>query len=223
MKVVLPLLFTILTGAAILSGCTKETDFEAIDLGYDYFPNIEGTFIEYEVDSINYGIEVDTVHFYLKEVIAEEFIDDEGNLATRIERFKKFNMDDEYVLTDVWVQKRTSTTAERIEENFRYVRLAFPVETGEVWDGNAYNIEEAWDYTYTAIGVSYNNGVLPFSNTLRVRQRENINLVDQESAWEVYARGIGLVHKKLTDLNYQFFEITGVDMEMRAIAFGTVE
>ncbi|WP_306639785.1 hypothetical protein [Sanyastnella coralliicola] len=223
MKVFLPILFTILTGVAILSGCAKETDFEAIDLGYDYFPNTEGTFIEYEVDSINYGIEVDTVHFYLKEVIAEEFIDDEGNLATRIERFKKFNMDDEYVLTDVWVQKRTSTTAERIEENFRYVRLAFPVEAGEVWDGNAYNIEEAWDYTYTSIGGSYNNGVLPFSNTLRVRQRENINLVDQESAWEVYARGIGLVHKKLTDLNYQFFEITGVDMEMRAIAFGTVE
>ena len=58
----------------IASGCKKDTTDQDIDLGYDYFPNMAGTFIEYEVDSIHYGIDVDTVHFYLREELVNQFV-----------------------------------------------------------------------------------------------------------------------------------------------------
>lgn len=213
-----------LFGAVILLGsCQDDPDFSAIDLGYDYFPNEVGTFLEYEVDSISYGIETDTTHFWLREVVAEDFIDDEGNLATRIERYKKFQADDNYTLTDVWVQKRTSTTAERFEENVRYVRLVFPVRVNDTWDGNAYNTEDPWNYTYTQVDGTHQVGTFSFDNALRVQQRENVNLVDQEEAWEVYVRDIGLVHKRLTDLTYQNFQISGVDFQMELVSYGFVE
>lgn len=203
-----------------LCGCAEDPDYSVIDLGYDYFPNRVGSFIEYEVDSIHYDIEIDTTHFYLKEVIAEDFIDDEGNLATRVERYKKFAMQDEYVLTDVWTQMRTATTAERVEENVRFVRLVFPLNANATWDGNAYNTEDPWDYTYEEVGTSHTLEGFSLNDVVRVDQRLNVNLVDQEEAWEIYARDIGLVQKKFSDLTYQDFEIIGVDYELTMINYG---
>jgi hypothetical protein len=215
-------LLALLVGVA-LSSCKKEVDYEAIDLGYDYFPNQVGAFIDYRVDSIHYGTTVDTVMYFLREVIADQFIDGEGSLATQVERYKKPNMQADYVLTDVWVQKRTPTTAERIEENERFVRLVFPLEAGKTWNGNAYNTREAWNYSYATPDQPYQAGPLTFPKTVRVNQRNNVNLVDQQIAWEVYASGFGLIYKYYKNLSFQNFEITGVDMEMVVIGYGVIE
>lgn len=221
MKQLLPYL---LIGALLpISACKKEVDYEAIDMGYEYFPNRVGAYIDYEVDSIHYGITVDTTQFFLREIIAEDFIDQEGNLAVQVERYKKFSMGAEYELTDVWVQLRTSTTGERIEENQRFVRMVFPMDADANWDGNAYNTLDEWTHTYGSIGGSYSLPPLSFTDVVRVNQRNNVNLVDQEEAWEVYARGIGLIHKRFKDIEFQNFEITGVDVEMKAIAYGSIQ
>jgi hypothetical protein len=140
-----------------------------------------------------------------------------------VERYKKNNLQDTFQLTDVWVQKRTTTSAERYEENQRFVRLIFPVNEGESWNGNAYNTLEPWNYTYTNVGEPYSLDLLSFSKTLTVNQRNNVNLVNQEIAYEVYAYGIGMVYKQLTDLEYQNFQVTGVEVEMKAIGYGTLE
>lgn len=214
------LLLALFCGAFVF-GCKKKTDYEAIDFGYNYFPNGLSTYIDYEVDSISYGTINDTTHFFLREKVAEEFVDNEGQLATRLERYKRPNLDADWTLTDVWFQKRTTTTAERVEENIRYVRLTFPIKPENNWDGNVYNTEDVWNYRYSNIAVPYEMNGQTFEKTLRVNQRNNINLIDQEDAWEVYAEGIGLIHKKLTDLTFQNQEIVGVSYEMRVIDYGT--
>ena len=208
----------------VLAACKKtETDFEEINLGYEYFPTATGYFIDYEVDSISHNITIDTTQFYLREVMVEDFIDEEGQLAWRVERYKKNNLQDTFQLTDVWVQKRTTTSAERFEENQRFVRLIFPVNEGKSWNGNAYNTSEPWNYNYTNVDEPYSLDLLSFSKTLTVNQRNNINLVDHEIAYEVYAYGVGMVYKQLTDLEYQNFQVTGVEVEMKAIGYGTLE
>jgi hypothetical protein len=207
----------------VIASCKKKEDITPIDLGYDYFPNEVGKFIEYEVDSTHYGITEQDFHFYVREERLEDYVDGEGQVAVRIERFKKTNLGDQWVLSDVWVQKRTSTTAERLEENRRFVRLAFPVNIDQKWDGNAYNDLDEWEHSYESIGVSKSFGALPFSKTLTVNQRHNVNLVDQEIAEEVYAFGVGLVYKKFIDLNFQNFEVTGVEYEMTVTDYGWID
>lgn len=208
----------------VLSACKKtDTDFESINLGYDYFPTTTGHFIDYEVDSISHNITIDTTHFYLREVLVEDFIDQEGQVAWRLERYKKNSLDDTFQLSDVWIQKRTTTSAERVEENERFVRLIFPVNGGDTWNGNAYNNRDPWYYEYTDVGEPFVQGLLTFPKTVTVNQRNNINLVDQEVAFEVYAEGVGLIYKKLSDLEYQNFQITGVEVEMSVIDYGTLE
>jgi len=110
-----------------------------------------------------------------------------------------------------------------LEENQRFVRLIFPVNEGKSWNGNAYNTSEPWNYNYTNVDEPYSLDLLSFSKTLTVNQRNNINLVDQEIAYEVYAYGVGMVYKQLTDLEYQNFQVTGVEVEMKAIGYGTLE
>lgn len=209
--------------ALLFSACSSETEFEELDLGYTFFPNESGKYIDYEVDSIHYGITVDTVNFYLRELVAEDFVDAEGQPATRLERYKKFNLDDDWVLTDVWSQRRTTTAAERDEENRRFVRMIFPAQDGKTWDGNSYNTLDPWNYRYARKDLPYSLGELTWGETITVNQRNNTNLVDQEFAFEVYARNIGLVHKVFTDLNFQNGMITGDDVEWRYIGNGWAE
>jgi len=55
---------------------------------------------------------------------------------------------------------------------------------------------------------------------VEIEQRNNVNFVDQEIASEVYAKNVGLVYKRLTDLNFQNDMITGIDMEMVVVDYG---
>lgn len=216
MKQLYPLLIVVLCFTA----CKQDPDFEEIDLGYDYFPTTSGTYIEYDVDSIHYGITVETTSFQLREVITDDFVDEEGQRAYQLERFKRATASDDWVQTDVWTIKRTNNTAERVEENERFIRLAFPLEEGKTWDGNSFNQRDPWNYLCTSFDEPYSWEGVSFSETVFIEQRTNLNLVDQELAYEVYARNIGMVFKQFTDLTFQDGQIQGVDMEVRYIDHG---
>ena len=100
----------LLLAALALSACKKEEP-QDVDLGYDYFPNTVGTFIEYEVDSSYYesGVETNT-QFYVREEYTETFIDGEGQLAMKIDRYTRPTLSDGWTRAAVYSQKRTSTT-----------------------------------------------------------------------------------------------------------------
>ena len=78
-----------------ISSCKKEDDSSTVvpeDLTQQYFPIDSGLTRFYEVDSVFWDPFTqtrDTIHYSLKEVIAGTFIDNQGRLAQRIERFKQ--------------------------------------------------------------------------------------------------------------------------------------
>ncbi|MEO0405150.1 MAG: hypothetical protein AAF193_09795, partial [Bacteroidota bacterium] len=194
------LIIPFLSILVILSSCREEPDFEELDLGYDYFPNLAGTFIDYQVDSISYGIEVDTTSFFLRHRLGDSFVDGEGERAVELERYRRTALDQDWVLTDVWVEKSTNTTGERVEENERFVKMIFPLSEGKTWDGNSLNERDPWTYRCTQFDEPYSEEGVSFTETVFIEQRNLQNLVDQEVAYEVYARDIGMVFKQFTDI-----------------------
>ena len=52
---------------------------------------------------------------------------------------------------------------------------------------------------YENVHQSYTVGDFTFDSTLVVNQRDNINIIDLETAYEVYARDVGLIEKHYTD------------------------
>ena len=99
-----------------------------------------------------------------------------------------------------------------------------PVLDDQVWDGNAFNVQEEWDYRYENInGTTVLDG-LEFINTVDVIQRDISNLVETEFAKEIYAKDIGMIFKQIDTFQANFPDQDtvklGVLMKMTAFDHG---
>jgi hypothetical protein len=99
---------------------------------------------------------------------------------------------------------------EQVEEDLRYIKMIFPVEEEEEWNGNAFNTIEAWDYLYEAPETPRTFGTQSFDNTVNILQRDVFNFVEYEKAFETYAYNVGLVRKYYAVLQIQNFDSTNV-------------
>ena len=208
----------------LVLGCSKE---ETVTVNYysNYFPVDIGRFVTYKVnDHIYSTIGEDSSTYYLKEKIVENFIDNEGDLAQRLERYKADSLNGDFVLTDVWVVKKNNLQAVKLEENIDYVKLQFPIETTASWDGNAFNAQDEQTYSYDSLFASYSINNLYFDSTVKVVQMDNYNAVQYQQWSEVYAANIGMIYKEFTDLSINQFDVTDINegrvLTMSVVAYG---
>lgn len=187
-----------------LFSCEKDKPITEEDMGYAYFPDDVGKWIIYDVREIRHddtmGIH-DTFFYQIKEVIESKFIDNENRETMRIERYIKNYNDSipydsmQWTIKDVWYANLTHNTAEKVEENIRYLKLKFPIRENYSWDGNIYNTHKEWDYTYKDVHHPKVIQGFLFDSTVTVQQRDILNLIEREYAYEIYAKNIGMVYK----------------------------
>ena len=214
------ILISVLYLFTIFITCRKDQSTK-IDMGYNYFPVDVGRWVIYDVDSIihnNFTSTIDTFHFQIKEIIAGMFVDNEGRNTLRLERWKKENDTIDWRLQDVWYENLLDTKAEKVEENIRYIKLVFPVKEGKSWDGNAYNTLGTWNYTYTDVDVPLIINNNTFDSTLTVLQLDNPLLISYEHSEEQYARGVGMIYKQYTFLDYQNIQ-PGLEFTMQVSSY----
>jgi hypothetical protein len=190
--------------------CKK--DSPAPDLGYAYFPDNVGHYVIYQVDSTAQDDRVNsdtTYRYQVKEVIQSIYYDNSGRPTMRIERYRK-NYDpnvpysaQQWTGPRVYAANLTKTTGERLEENFRYTRLTFPVKLGTKWNANANNTLEAWDSRFTSIDQPEVVNGFSFDSVATVEEENEINLVETKYAEAKYAKHVGLVYRRLMLLNKQ--------------------
>lgn len=200
-----------------ISGCRKPDIVKPTKLYTEYFPDNVGNWVEYEARSIVHtAFGSDTTYYFLKEIYTEEFIDNSGNRALRLERLWKTNFSDNYVIKDVWYANRTDLRAEKVEENIRFFKLMFPITKGKKWNGNAFNTLDKWDYSYDSVHVFKHFNGLNFDSTVTVNQINNINPFQRQVAFEIYANHIGLIRKSYININNN----VGDELELTVIAYG---
>lgn len=191
--------------------CKKEKA-QSVDMGYTYFPNQVGHFVVYDVDSFYYNDftdHVDTFKFQLKEKTESVFLDNQNRPTMRIERYVKyFDKTKPYPtlpwkLRNVWTANITNATAEKVEENIRYVKLIFPVSTKNSWNGNAQNTLDPVNYSYLYADLPRTIGKQNFDSVLQVNQQDETNLISKKFYIERYARHVGLIYKHVIDVQSQ--------------------
>lgn len=229
------ILIVIVVSLVILAGSSCKKDKNTpLDMGYDYFPTEVGKWIIYDVDSIvhnDFSDTIDTYTYQVKEIIESEFYDNEGRTAQRIERYKRANPTEAWAIKDVWFSNRTASTAEKVEENVRFIKLAFPVQEGKKWNGNALNTLEKWEYRYDNTDISYTLNNLVFDSTATVIQINDSNAIEKKYSVEVYAKNLGMIYKELIDVADRDTFVntsiplmerinTGVQFKMKAISYG---
>lgn len=218
----------------LVCACKKDKEVISVDLGYNYFPDKKGTYVIYQVDSLFYNdftFTIDTFQFQIKEKITDNFEDLSKRPTQRIERFYRKNTSEEWLIKDVWFANRTSNTAEKVEENIRFVKIVFPLKKELSWNGNRYNNLGEQNYTLTKLNEAFQLGNLNFDSIIYINQEADSNLIEKKIAYEIYAKNVGLVYKKrlnITDkdsvINYTLplekRANSGFDLTYKAIAFG---
>lgn len=193
----------------------QQTEDFAIDYGYDYFPLAIGAANIYQVDSIVYnpvigGIQADSTSVYLREVIVDSLLDESGNTWYRMERYQRYSDTLPWQIAQVLMLSRNKSEAIRTEDNLRFIKLRFPIELNESWDGNAafdasrdfavagenMAVFKNWNYQVLETDGVYQEGVLLLNEVLTVQNADDENLIERRFAIERYAKGVGLVYRE---------------------------
>jgi len=196
-------LLFLITFAVAISSCKKETIDQQLT-GKEYFPLKVGSYIIYDVDSINFydiTLTSDTFRYQLKELVDSMYIDDTGTPAYILYRYKRANENSAWKISRVWSAKVNDFRAEKQEENLRFIKLVFPIFKGKSWPGNALLEDsttiysKSWQYTYTNVDTTFNFNGTQLDSSLIVSQYDDENLVEKNIEREAYAKNIGLIFK----------------------------
>ncbi|HQG37843.1 MAG TPA: hypothetical protein PLK15_01825 [Chitinophagales bacterium] len=244
-KVIHKLLFGVAIVVFVVS-CKKETDAVNFDYGYNYFPSDSGTYVIYRVDSVIYNDFYTPLKryssMYLKEVVSDTFTDNLGRKARMKARYITDDLSHPWVFDRMWYFIKTARNVEQVEDNFRYVKLTFPITLDNPWRGNKYNELKHfpftdlknttsnfdWNYNVTLLNYNYTNGTINTDSTLTVLQVADSSRVQKVYSEERYAKNIGLIYKELWRLDaqlkstYNFVDsaTNGFIMKQYAIGFG---
>ncbi len=179
----------------LLAACKKDDPIQ-LNTYEAYYPTQTNSYNIYNVDSIVYDLllEDTTVYrFQIKEEIAEPFIDNQGDTALKINRYKRQDSTFQWSLSDVWSLKKTNQNIQKVEENIRLIKLALPVSLPKIWNANALNNLESESYSYSWIHKPYST----YDSTVWVQHKSLLTAVSEEDSYEVYALNVGMVEKKV--------------------------
>jgi len=197
--------FSLLSVVLFFASCKK--DEVNLDLQHDYFGLKEKAFVEYKVTYMFHDSLLgkhDTINYFIKTVVADTVLDNLGRVAQKFYRYQRKDNSKPWVVKDLWSAIIADTRAELVEENQRVVKLVFIPTEDKVWDMNAFNGLGKQEVTYSGIGEPRSYNGLNFGETVTVEQEDFTTLIDRRRAYEVYAKGVGMVYKVQRDLKYKF-------------------
>lgn len=196
---VIAIAMLLLPSFLLTNSCKKDTDF---DMYYNYFPLNEGHYNIYSVREVIVDQQVnvrDTFDYFIKTVIGDTITDNSGRTAKQFERYYGSSANGPWMIHDIWTAIYADGKAELVEENNRVIKLVFAPSEDDEWNMNAYNTLEPLECYYSNIHQSYTLNGNSYPSTVTVEQEDFSSYIDSRRKYEVYARGVGLVHKYFRD------------------------
>lgn len=192
-------LFSIIVIFSVLISCTEENKEYFKSKDEDYYPLINGKYNIYKVTEINIDVPsdvYDTTVYQLKEMIGGSYTDNEGNTAFVLVRYKRNDTNEVWNVSDVWSVQNVDDRLLVSEENYRYVKIIFPLEKDKTWDGNAYNIKDNEEYEISSVNQADIINGMTFDSVMKVSHIADSSLIHKDIKYEKYAIDTGLVVKK---------------------------
>ena len=173
------------------------------DGGKFFYPKI-GQSVVYDVEDTQYELTGKFVvkTYQLKEVNVSTFKDLEGKEALRIERYRRENNSQKWVIDSVFTAKKEIDKVLKTENNVTYVKILFPIKEGLKWNGNAYNSFGNDIYELKKVNQFFQTNGRKFDNTFTVIQQNDSTLVDLKKRIEIYAENIGMIYQEKTNVLY---------------------
>jgi hypothetical protein len=197
--------------ALLWQSCRQKIDDAPRELGRSYYNTKAGSWISYKIDSIVFSDfnqqvqKIDTFHFQIKEVLADHFTDAAGMETNRIEIYRRPGDSAAWTIDRVWTSNISDRGLEVTEGNQRYLKMVFPVALNKSWDGNQFNTNPSWNYSYRNINEAKTFNGISFNETVTVLQKDSSTntFISQGFAQEVYAKNIGLIFRQTDTVEVQ--------------------
>ncbi|MEO6759633.1 MAG: hypothetical protein ABIO24_09285 [Saprospiraceae bacterium] len=216
------LLFLVLLATAC--GDRQTATPKALDTEhFAYFPLQIGKYMVFSVDSIVYdfaagGTVQDSSHTLAREEITDTLRDNTGQLLYKIERSERPDQNAPWELRSITTAGRSATQAMRTENNFRFLKLIFPLDKRSEWDGNLWvdqnlEIEIAgermrpftnWQYEVDSIDIPGQIGAFAFDSLLVVTEADDNNVIERRFSRVKYAKHVGVVWREQLILDSQY-------------------
>jgi hypothetical protein len=206
----------------LFASCEKKTEKNyGSDATRGYYPLNKGQYITYDVDSVLYDdFTGDSVqkHCQVRYTTLDTFTDNQNRLSYQVAVHKRNSDTLSWETSDVFFATPTATGLEVVQNNLRFLKLAFPVSNSYTWNATS-NIAtndpdltyfKDWMFKYSNKGNGYNNGRAQFDNTVIVDQIDHsLNIPVTQGVYsertfgrEVYAYDIGLVYREAIHWTY---------------------
>ncbi|MFZ5970151.1 MAG: hypothetical protein ACOYXA_01045 [Bacteroidota bacterium] len=203
--------------ALLVLGCDRAELPEKAPSGADYFPLESGRYFIYQVDSTAIVFNRETIYQYQeRHTITDSFRNEAGGITYLMQRAFRASAEAAWQPLSAWQVRRSGEELVVVEGNTPFVRLAFPVQTGRSWNGNAFNSItgkdncgdgvrftcDRYEVTGTGGSVTLSTG-LAFNDTIEITEEDVpdvLTIFDVRKS--VYAKGVGLVQREVTYYDY---------------------
>jgi hypothetical protein len=199
-------LWVVMVLGSLIISCNELLSPQPERLGYDYFPLETGDFRIYQTRVINYNLDgsSDTLVYQLMEVVADSsIVGDE--VSYRLDRFRRANESDSWVIDSVWSARRNTYQAIVVEHNVPIIKLSFPLSEDRKWDGNAMNALDFDEFKITNYGLPYQLDGSEYAESLEMFKEDLLDplkITNDDYHLEVFSKGVGLIHK--LDINKKY-------------------
>ena len=239
-KYLLPLFLIII----IFTSCKKESTILSPITVNDYYPLQIGKYINYDLDStlfVTFGTVKKIVSYKAQDRVSDSLTDSRGRLSFRVNRYIRKDGTSPWVYSTTFLVTNTGGTIEMVENNLRFIKLAFPLKQDFSWKGNAFinttsldpdlRYLDNWDYMYDSVNVPLSfNGII-IDSTLKIMERDEFTgqdpnmpgtlYAEKNYSVEKYGKGIGLIYRDFIHWVYQgkengrgYYEGYGVKLTM---------
>jgi len=195
----------------ILFGCKDSNDaVQPKNTGENIVSFEKGEYVVYAITKINFLVsgKKDTNQFYIKEQVSDTLNLGNENV-TKLIRYKKDKITDKtWAIDSVWYMYKSKNQLVKVENNVKFVKLIYPVQSNQKWNGNVLNNLDAQNYQTRNFGSKYliSNEIKDtvFTNSLTVIQNDSlpINLLNRNYSVEIFADNMGLIYKEYQIYTY---------------------
>jgi hypothetical protein len=220
------LLFITLLGVMLLAlACSKrETDtLSDTSYQYAYFPLKIGQVLEYQLDSIVFEVDsngmksLDTISAMIRDTYTDSFRNAAGELNYTIVR-SQLQPDNQWRPVRTMQAGRTERQAWRSEDNFRLLKMPFPMTRRSEWDGLTYINKDVeveirsnrirpfsnWQFEVDSIDLRKSVGAFTFDSTLQITEANDVNAIERRFSRVIYALHVGPVYVEQWILDSQY-------------------
>lgn len=207
--------FTYLFFALLVIGFTQcsESEFEdrASTIDTSAFPLAMGNEWVYQVDyyEVSRGGQIkEQKSSQVKEVITREIKNNDEQKIYQLSRFHRDNASKPWVEREQYQIGIDGRIAFKVVNNFKEIKLSFPLKAGKTWDAhtyisnprqkitfgnNSYEYYKNWKPSIVSVDGTMDN----YTGVTEVNYVDINNLFEYENATEKYSKGIGMIYSKV--------------------------